>query len=88
MDPAPHQIFRCNTKSKFQLYGYRVKNWPCHMEVYPQSDSPNINSSFGTQNKIFNCMGIGLGTDYLTWRNIQKWIRLASNLHVGDKKNL
>ena len=37
-------------------------------------DSPHIKSSCGTQNKISNPMGIGLGIDYVTWRKILKWI--------------
>ena len=46
-------------------------------------DSPHIKSSCGTQNKISNPMGIGLGIDYVTWRKILKWIPPTSNLHVG-----
>ena len=48
-------------------------------------DSPHIKSSCGTQNKISNPMGIGLGIDYVTWRKILKWIPPTSNLHVGHK---
>ena len=48
-------------------------------------DSPHIKSSCGTQNKILNPMGIGLGIDYVTWRKILKWIPPTSNLHVGRK---
>ena len=48
-------------------------------------DSPHIKSSCGTQNKISNPMGIGLGIDYVTWRKILKWIppTCGTNLHVG-----
>ena len=42
-------------------------------------DSPHIKSSCGTQNKISNPMGIGLGIDYVTWRKILKWIPPTSN---------
>ena len=44
------------------------------MEENPKMDSPHIKSSCGTQNKISNPMGIGLGIDYVTWRKILKWI--------------
>ena len=36
--------------------------------------------------KISNCMGIRLGIDYITWRNIHKWILPTSNLHVRHRK--
>ena len=51
-------------------------------------DSPHIKSSFGTQNKISNPRGIGLGIDYVTWRKILKWIPPTSNLHVGHKNKI
>ena len=41
------------------------------MEENPKMDSPHIKSSCGTQNKISNPMGIGLGIDYVTWRKIK-----------------
>ena len=34
-------------------------------------DCPHIKSSCGTQNKISNPMGIGLGIDYVTWRKFK-----------------
>ena len=37
-------------------------------------DPSQIKSSCGTQNNSSNHMGIQLGIDYVTWRNIQKWI--------------
>ena len=55
------------------------------MDENPKMDSPHIKSSCGTQNKISNPMGIGLGVDYVTWRKILKWIPPTSNLHVGHK---
>ena len=43
-------------------------------------DSPHIKSSCGTQNKISNPMGIGLGIDYVTWRKTLKWYGLTGPL--------
>ena len=48
-------------------------------------DSPHIKSSCGTQNKISNPMGIGLGIDYVTWRKILKCIPPTSNLQTAHK---
>ena len=56
------------------------------MEEYPKKDAPHIKSSFWTPTKISNPMGIGFGTDDVTWTNIQKWIPPTSNLHVGLQK--
>ena len=55
------------------------------MEEYPKKELPHIKSSCGTQSKISNPMGIGLGMDYVTWMNIQKWTPPTSDLHVGHK---
>ena len=52
----------------------------------PKMDSPHIKTSCGTQNKNSNPMGIGLGTDYVTWWEILKWIPPTSKLHVGHEK--
>ena len=46
-------------------------------------DSPHIKSSCGTQNKISNPMGIGLGIDYVTIRNVD-WRKIMS--HGGKSK--
>ena len=49
-------------------------------------DSPHIKSSCGTQNKISNPMGIGLGIDYVTWRKILKWILPPHQIFMWDTK--
>ena len=49
-------------------------------------DPPHIKSSCGTQKKNSNPMGTRLGIDYVTWRNLPKWIPPTSNLHLGYKK--
>ena len=48
-------------------------------------DSPHIKSSCGTQNKICNPMGIGLGIDYVTRRKILKWIHIKSSCGTQNK---
>ena len=36
----PHEIFKRDTKSKFQSYGYRVRNRLYHMGKYSKMDAP------------------------------------------------
>ena len=69
-----HLIFICDTNQYFRSYRNRVRNCLCDLEEYPEMDALHIQSSCGTQSTISNPIGIGLGIDYGTWRNIQKWI--------------
>ena len=46
-------------------------------------DPHHIKSYSGTENTISTPMGIGLGIDHVTWRNMEKWIPGTSNLHIG-----
>ena len=39
------------------------------------------------KSKLPTFMGIGLGVDYVTWRNIQKCILATSNFLLGRKLN-
>ena len=48
-------------------------------------DPPHIKSSYGRQNNVSHRMSIRLGIDYITCKNIQKWIPLTSHLHVDTK---
>ena len=43
------------------------------MVRYAKMDRPHINISCGTENRISNPMGIGLGIDYVTGWEILKW---------------
>ena len=81
----PHQNFMWDTKQKFQFYGYRVRNGLFHMVGNSKMDPPDIKASCGSENLNSNPMGIGLGMDYFTWREILKWIPPPSKLHVGHK---
>ena len=47
-------------------------------------DSPHIKSSCGTQNKISNPMGIGLGIDYVTWENP----KMENQIFMWDTKSI
>ena len=46
----------------------------------------NLKSSRGTQNKKSNAMGIGLGIDHETCRNIQIWIPPPHQIFMGGAK--
>ena len=52
---------------------------------------PYKKSSCAAENTICNPilvskhMALGLLLDYVTWKNLQKWIATTSNLHLGQK---
>ena len=54
----------------------------------PKFDPPHIKASYGTEKTNFNPMGIGLGIDYVTWREILKWIPPTSKVHVKQKMEI
>ena len=47
---------------------------------------PHINTSCGTETKNSNPMGMGLGTDYVTWWEILKWIPPTIKTSCGTQK--
>ena len=49
-------------------------------------DPPHIKSSCGTRDSTSNPMGIRLGFEYVTGRNMQKWMPPTSNRHLGPRK--
>ena len=81
----PHQMFIWDKKGNFPSNGFMVRNSLYHMEEYPKMDSPHVKSSCRPQNEVSNLMTIGLRIDYVTCRNIQKWMTPTSNLHGGQK---
>ena len=80
---CPHQIFMWDTKENFQSYGHTVRNGLSLLEKYAKMDPHHIKSYSGTENTISTPMAIGLGIDYVTWSNMEKWIPTTSNLHIG-----
>ena len=48
-------------------------------------DPPGITSPCGTQHINLNPMGIGLGVDHVTWRNVEKCIPPKINSSCGTK---
>ena len=78
---SPHIKSSCDTKSKFQSYGYRVGidyvTWRKILKWIPPTSNLHVGHKINS-----NPMGIGLGIDYVTWRKILKWI---PPLHVTSK---